>query len=103
MNKQNCTTLKFADLFGLNIVAQTILKSNKYELGASFRPKTIPNPGSPYMRFAFDENDNEYKYLINKKLYKIKEDVSVDKVINHKNGDITLLTASGNLRFWKNM
>lgn len=34
MNKQNCTTLKFADLFGLNIVAQTILKSNKYELGA---------------------------------------------------------------------
>ena len=54
MNKQNCTTLKFADLFGLNIVAQRpYLKSNKYELGASFRPKTIPNPGSPYMKVCF--------------------------------------------------
>lgn len=57
--------------------------------GASYAPKSIPAMSSRFI--SFDENSADDNVLT---------DLTVRDVRNHRTGDKTFMTSSGNYKFW---
>lgn len=73
-------TYRNLDLYGSTVFLRMLKKHFK---GVCFAKKAIPGPGSPTA-----------------KVEGVKEDLRVLRAIFHRNNEVTVITPSGNIRFF---